>query len=158
VASVMPRWLTLVCLRKRWMGKQSLVVPCMKPVTYFRQLCKVMSLPSEFRHVTQKLSYRTYKYNRMCDITELVGFNLRTLHLGEDYSCTPNQTRVQVPSGYRLVQKDSAPWIECAAVCVNTCHFKVTAADQLTVNRTKSDCYSLNEVSPTDVSYYYTLS
>jgi hypothetical protein len=29
------------------------------------------------------LSFSTYKRNWMCDITELVDFNLRTLHLGE---------------------------------------------------------------------------
>jgi hypothetical protein len=51
---------------------------------YFRLLCKVMWLPSEFRHVTQKLSLHIYRNNRMCDITELVDFTLRKLDLGDD--------------------------------------------------------------------------
>jgi hypothetical protein len=125
VTSGLPRWLTLACPKKRWTDKQSLVVPCKKPIIYFHQFCKVMWLRSEFRHVTQNLSVRTYENNWMCDITELVDFNLRTLRLAEDQLCTLNQTRLQDPSDYRLVQKSSAPWIECIALCVNTYQIKL---------------------------------
>jgi hypothetical protein len=125
VTGVIPIWLTLACPRKRWMYKQSLVVPCMNIVMYFRQFCKVMWLRSEFTHVTQKLSFRTCKNNCMWDVTELVDFNPRTLHLGEDQLCTLNQTRLQNLSGYRLLQKDSAPWTECTTVCVNTYRIKL---------------------------------
>jgi hypothetical protein len=117
------------------MDKHSLGVPRMKPIVYFRQLCKVMLLPSQFGHVTQKLSFRACRTNCTCDLAVLADFNPRTLHLGEDKLFTLNQKRFQDLSDCRLAQKDSATWTECTAVCVNTYRIKVTAADrqQLTV-------------------------
>jgi hypothetical protein len=62
----------------------------------------------------------------MCDVTELVDFNPHTLHLGEDQLVTLNQTRLHDLSDYRLLQKDSTPWTECIAVCVDAYQIKVT--------------------------------